>query len=78
MENCSDSELNCNRLEFWWLPNCNKTTGPFSDAMTNKFGGKWVVFICKKDEICSYSGVPGELEYLKGWYGQAYWSIARY
>ena len=45
--------------------------------MTNNFGGKWVVFICEKDEICSFSGVPGKLEYLMGWYGQAYWSIAK-
>ena len=37
-----------------------------------------MVFICEKDEICSFSGVPGKLEYLMGWYGQAYWSIARF
>ena len=28
--NFSDSALNCNRLEFWWLPNRNKTTGPLA------------------------------------------------
>jgi hypothetical protein len=30
--------------------------------MANKFGEKWVVFICEKDEICSFSGVPVQLD----------------
>jgi len=46
------------------------------DAMKKKYGGKWVVIACEKDEFCSYAfSDVNYSEYLRGWYGQAYWGI---
>jgi len=47
-------------------------------SLTNNYGGRWMVLICEKDEICSFShGTLPIYEYLKVFYGQVGWYVYR-
>jgi len=56
-----------------------KLAGTLRDAVTKRFGGKWIVLGCEKDEFCSFSAVAlNKKESLIGIYGQAFWSVSRF
>jgi len=53
--------------------------GKLRDAVKKQFRGKWIVLGCEKDEFCSFTATDlNKLEYLRGVYGQAFWSITRF
>jgi len=59
--------------------NNGRLAGLLRDAVKKQFPGKWVVLGCEKDEFCAFDGRDlNKLEYLRGHYGQAYWSISRF
>ena len=52
-----------------------KNNWVFSNALIKQFRGRWMVLVCEKDEICSFTqGVPVK-ETLRGWYGQTFWGV---
>lgn len=58
------------------LSDGDRVSVSLSNALKKKFGGRWMVLACEKDEICSFSlgGMPVQGK-LRGWYGQTYWAV---
>ena len=69
---------NCSGLALMVAPKEQTNNWSFRDALKKKYGGKWLVLGCEKDEFCSFSALDLNVsEQLQGYYGQAFWSVKK-
>jgi len=60
-------------------PNRGKMALALSNAMKNKFRGRWMVLICEHREICGFHNGGLKIhEFVIGWYGRVFLEVARF